>query len=288
MHHEATADIPDDFEAKFLKLCAKYDWEPFAVLKCWNSESQIKSHEQNPNGFASGLFQLMPDTAHGLGWMPGDPRWNSVAAARKANDHLLTAGLLKSLMSGYIFLSATEQLDWAEKYYGPKGPIHTPAECYVRTFLPAEKDHASNPDYVLCGINGPYKEAYIGNHQVFDRVGKGTIIVQDLIDRINAVWQGARVEEISTRIYDAQGIPEDERPKYQFCNVETLAGCQEGLEKLGYETFSIHSNGKGDGVWGPHSVRACSEFQTCSDIPHSGFADHTTREALSIALIEFR
>ncbi len=291
MVHEATSDIPDDFEDKFLTLCEKYDWEPISVLKCWNSESELKSHEQNPNGFASGIFQLMPDTAHGLGWMPGDPRWNAVAAARKAKDWKGSALLLKQLMAGYIQLNATEQLDWAEKFYGPKGPMRTGAECYVRTFLPAEKDHADDPYYILCGINGPYKDAYIANHQVFDKEGKGYIRVQDLTDRIELVWQGARAEEIATRIYDAQGIPEDQRPVYQYCNTETLAGCQEGLNKLGFDTLSVLANGKGDGIWGPHSCKACEEFQTRDkdlfDLQVTGHPDRPTREALAVALIEF-
>ncbi len=281
MHHEITSDIPDDFESKYLEICKEYGWEPIPVLSCWNSESGIKASSQNPNGYASGIFQIMPDTAHGLGWMPGDARWNLVHAARKVGDWKTVVKLHKELMSGFIQLNASEQLDWAVKYYGPKGMMQTGAECYVRTFLPAEKEHANNPDYVLCGIHGPYKDAYIGNHQVFDTEGKGFITVQDLTDRINLVWQGGRVEEIKERIYEAQGLPV---PPYQFFNTDTLAGCQEALDKLEFETFSLHSNGRGDGIWGPKSRTACDRFQNFVNLTSTGNADSATREALKATL----
>ncbi len=289
MTHQATSDIPDDFESALVKLSDEEDWNPQAMIECWNSESEVKSWVQNPNGFASGIFQLMPSSAHGLGWMPGDQRWSTAAQAAKAKNWALVASLHKELMSGYVKLNATQQLEWAKKYYGGTS-IHTAAECYVKTFMPVDVPHANEPNYVLCGINGPYRDAYIANHQAFDIHGRGTIIIQDLVDRIERVSHTPRFQELKLRLGIAQGATDPNgttTPQtYNFCDVTTLAGCQEALERLGFMTYSIKADGRGDGIWGHLSVTACESYQMCQPpLVVTGQADQATREALTVSLL---
>ena len=223
MSNRFSADVPPDFELELVALCrdALSDGEkkcdPVELLSCWNSESGVSATASNAGGWASGIFQLMPDTARGLGWLSGDSRWAGIDAARErfkaaqaARDanamHVAAAevsDLQASVMREYRQLSATEQLAWARRYYGAhRGSLTSAAACYVATFLPALLAHRDEPDFVLCAADGPNEGAYEGNKGAFDPIRKGTITVGDLTARINlGVATGDRWEWSSKRAW---------------------------------------------------------------------------------------
>ncbi len=213
-----SADVDADFEATFLEACVRHGWDPLAMLSCWNSESSVEPRAMNRGGWASGIYQLMPDTAHGLGWLPGDIRWaqigdlraklhnekDSLSSEEKSGIYRQISDLQHALMLPYVAMSASQQVAWAERFYGPHGEMRTAAACYVTTFLPALLPHAHEPSFVLCARNGPYSEAYAGNHAAFDPDGKGYITVQDLTDRIERAAVGPRWQELVDRVRGAQ------------------------------------------------------------------------------------
>jgi hypothetical protein len=165
-----------DFFAPFGTMCGRLECAPVDLLSVAASESRLNPSAHNLRGDASGLWQLMPSTAKGLGWdVTNDPH-----------------------LAAFRSLSAEAQLPWWERYFSPhRGLLVSAAACYVATFLPALLSHAGNPDYVLCGARGPLSWAYAAN-QGFDPSHKGTILVSDLtaaIDRacaaLGSVWTDA-------------------------------------------------------------------------------------------------
>jgi hypothetical protein len=217
---EHTKDLPESFERAVLDLCAELGtpelpckWRD--LLGCWMSESDVRATALNHGGWASGLFQLMPDTARGLGWRHGDKRWEVADAARASGNWQALSRTHESLMREYTALSPLEQLRYARKFYLPsRGLLTSAAACYVKTFLPAELPHASNPGHVLCAQagahpdypRGKYTGAYSANHYAFDKVPKrGWIEVRDLSRRIAEVCTGPRWEELVKRMEAAEG-----------------------------------------------------------------------------------
>lgn len=143
-----------------IAMCDRLECDPLDLLAVAANESGCSSKAFNANGFASGLWQLMPATARGLGWdITDDPRLDAFRA-----------------------LPACEQLQWWERYFSPaRGKLVNVAACYVWTFLPGLMKHASDPTFILCAGAGPYPQAYKANAG-FDVAHKGSIIVQDLTD----------------------------------------------------------------------------------------------------------
>lgn len=179
-----SADWTDaDVSPAFLHFCADVGIADFTTpLRVWAFESDNETTAHNPNGNASGLFQLMPKTAKGLGYpLSIDP---DLAAYRK--------------------LSVTGQLAWATKYYGQyRGRVGTVARFYCATFMPALLEHADDPSFVLCGLNGPYAEDYAEN-EGFDTGKKGAITPADLV-AATVRATGPRTLELIARVIAAAG-----------------------------------------------------------------------------------
>ena len=127
-----TKDIDGLFFAKLDEVASDLWTHPVDLMAVWFSESGCKATAWNDGPAtiidkltgqrrpslpeerynASGIFQVMPDTLRGLGF-PGDH-----AAFRRLN--------------------ATQQLDWARKYYLPhRGKLVSIGAIYTANFLPA-------------------------------------------------------------------------------------------------------------------------------------------------------
>ena len=147
-------------------------------VKLWLNESGARTTAHNPGGDASGLFQLMPETAKRLGWNTD------------TDPHL----------AAYRALSVSQQLQWAAKYYAPhKGHLGSLGRCYVATFLPVLVDHGDEASFVLCAPQGPFAWAYADNKS-FDVAERGFITVQDLVDAAERASAGPRGQELIARI----------------------------------------------------------------------------------------
>jgi hypothetical protein len=154
----ATADLPDEFFDKVVAMCTRLGCDPLDLLGVAAYESGVHAMAHNPNGDASGLWQLMPSSAHGLGWdVTTDPH-----------------------LAAFRALGPVGQLPWFEKYFQPyKGKLVSSSACYVAVFLPALLGHAADPNFVLCGESGPLAWAYKANAN-FDSGKTGVIRVSDL------------------------------------------------------------------------------------------------------------
>jgi hypothetical protein len=157
----------DEDVAALIAFCKAMGITDLSVpIKVWSSESGLDPRAHNANGNASGIFQLMPDTAKGLGWnVSSDPQ-----------------------LDKYRQLSAAQQINpWATKFYGSKKQyIGNTAGMYVATFLPAYVSQSGNPSYILArkgDANGWYK-ANAG----FDTTGKGTITVADITAKAEGAY----------------------------------------------------------------------------------------------------
>lgn len=178
--NQYTADLSDGFFAKLWAMCGRLKCAPLDLLGCWFNESTVRATARNANGNASGIFQVMPFIARGLGWDPKDVD-----------------------LTRYRLLSAEEQLGWAEKYYGPHaGHLANATACYLATFMPGLLSHAGEPGYVLAS-HDLRSEDYWANRG-FDRDNKGTIVVGDLTLAIQRACQGSRWGEIVARAKASQ------------------------------------------------------------------------------------
>jgi hypothetical protein len=120
------------------------------MLKIMNNESGLRTDAVNPHGGATGLIQFMPATAKGLG---------------------TTTDALKNM-------SATEQLDYVEKYYAPyQGQLHSATDLYTVTFYPAALGKPG--DYVIGGNNAGL---IARENSIFDIDGDGVITAQNFRD----------------------------------------------------------------------------------------------------------
>lgn len=175
-----TDDWSDDDCQAYADFCAAMGSPLDAFIPVWMNESNCRASAHNSNGDASGIFQLVPATAKGLGW------------DTTADPHL----------AAYRALSVSDQIGWAQKYYGPhKGLLGSAAAVYVCTFLPALLSHATEASFVLCGWRGPFAWAYNANKS-FDRDGNGWISVQDLADAAARAVGSPRGLELMARVGD--------------------------------------------------------------------------------------
>lgn len=178
-----TTDWTDDDVAAELDFCDVLEIaDPSVPLQVWANESDNRSGAHNPNGDASGVFQLMPATARGLGYpLAGDPH-----------------------LDAYRAMGVSGQLRWATRYYGPhKGQIGTVARLYLCTFLPALLECGDNMDAVLAVRDGTLGWAYAANHTSFDPHGTGVITVQSLVDAAQRAT-GPRTRELIARAVEAK------------------------------------------------------------------------------------
>jgi hypothetical protein len=164
--------------------------DPTVPLQVWANESDNKAGAHNPNGDASGIFQLMPQTARGMGYpLDTDPHLDAFRAS-----------------------GVSAQLRWATRYYAPhKNKVGTVGEFYVCTFLPALLDCAKDPNSVLCALGGPLAWAYRANAG-FDPTGRGFIAVSDLVAAAQRAT-GPRTRELIARVLAAKAlVPTDAAP----------------------------------------------------------------------------
>lgn len=170
-----THDLDDEFFIKLKSMCERLDCNPIDMLGCWMSESGVHAGAYNKGGDAAGIFQVIGSTRRQIGF--------------------------HGTAQDYLAMTATQQLEWAERFYTPYvGHLTSPSACYLATFLPALVSHGNEPMFVVCARNGPFEFAYNGNYLAFDPHGKGYITVQDLADRISRVTTGPRWEEIVERV----------------------------------------------------------------------------------------
>jgi hypothetical protein len=185
-----TADWTDDDCAAEIAVCDALGIDDVTVpLQVWANESDNKPGAHNPNGDASGIFQLMPSIAKGLGY--------NVAA----DPHL------------EVFRRAgvTEQLRWATKFYGNhRGQVGTVARFYLCTFLPALLSCGDDMSHAIAAKGGTLSGAYDAN-PVFDHDHKGWITVGDLVAAA-ARATGPRTRELMARVVAIKAARADTDP----------------------------------------------------------------------------
>lgn len=153
-----------------IAMGAHLQTDPVDLASVAANESGLKTTAHNPGGDASGLWQLMPSTARGLGWdVDNDPHLDKFRA-----------------------LSDVEQMHWFEKYFrGHTGQMPSGTAVYMSTFCPAWLSHWTTPNWVICGVSqkNPHlsdaqNAQWYRQNRGFDRANRGYIIVQDLTDAI--------------------------------------------------------------------------------------------------------
>ena len=182
-----TADISDDFFPALMAMAVRLDADPRSFMAVWFSESGMRAAAWNdsPKSLppekrynSSGLFQAMPATLRALGY-PG--------------SH-----------TSFRALSATQQIQWALRYYMPyKGKLVSVGAIYVANFLPALLEHAGDPSYVMTAKNGVRSWAFLPN-QAFDANGDMQITVGELESAVQRNARGPRWEELAARLASAQ------------------------------------------------------------------------------------
>ncbi len=250
-----TQDHTPEFYAEVKAMCIRLEMtDPLDMLGVWMSESGVRADAHNPHGNASGLNQLMPQTARGLGWDKTD-----------------------TTLSMYRHLSATAQLPWVEKYYTPyKGRLRSRGHAYVATFLPKYIAEGTLllPDTVLAGREGPLGWAYEAN-AVFDANHDYKITFQELVDAIDRNCRGPRWTEIVAR---AKGLPLSPVPKPHSFDLRTVLGLQEALSRLGFYKGPI------DAIPGRMTRFAIAQFQDIHGLVSDAIPGPLTRAALTEAL----
>ena len=257
MTHDHTSDIDDAFFPTLKDVADDLLARPKDLLSVWYSESGVKAtaHNDGPPGapyekryHASGIFQAMPATLVGMGWSAGHEAFRA--------------------------LTATEQLQWALRYYRPyRGKLVSIGAVYTATFLPALVGHAGDPSFVLTAKNGPLPWAYAPN-ATFDANHDLAITVGELGDAVVRNCRGPRWAELVARL---EGGEVSEEPDAGF-DLGTVCGLQEALSRLGFDA------GTADGIPGPKTKAALLAFQAERGLKADGIYGPLTRDALSVAL----
>lgn len=177
-----TADWQDTDVYAYLDFCDDVEIaDPTVPVQVWANESDNRAGAHNPNGDASGIFQLMPQTAKSLGYdIAADPHLDAYRA------------------SGLV-----AQFAMAARYYGAhKGKVGTVARFYCSTFMPAFLGCADDPAYVLAADGGIRAWAY-GPNRGLDVTGRGSITIGDLVSAA-ARATGPRTRELMARVTAAK------------------------------------------------------------------------------------
>jgi hypothetical protein len=240
----------------------RYGFQPLDMLGVWMSESGVRANAHNPNGHASGINQLMPPIAAGLGW--------------QRDDALPPDPLTHIPLTNYRALNPLSQLPWIARYYAPyAGKMTSPSRCYLATFLPALlSDPTLNDQTVLAQKNGKLGWAYSAN-AIFDENNDLKIQLFELGDAITRNCHGGRWNEIVT---NTTGQPAPVVTPVDF-DLGTIRGVEQALAKLNYY------NGAIDGLMGPMLHHALQVFQLQHPpLTADGIYGPKTRAALSAAL----
>lgn len=258
MTYKHTADLDDAFFPRLEEVADEVLARPKDLLGAWYSESGLRAgaHNDGPPGappekqyHASGIFQAMPATLVGLGW---------------GKDH-----------AAYRRLTATQQLDWALRYYKPfRGQLVSVAAVYTATFLPVLVRHAHDPKFILTAKNGPLPWAYAPN-AVFDKNGDLAITVGELDDAVRRNCVGPRWAELLQRL-DGEEVNAD--AGVEGFDLGTTLGLQHALSRLG------HNPGPLDGYPGPKTRAAVLDFQRQRGLKADGIYGPLTRHAIAVAL----
>lgn len=257
-----SADIDDDFFPAVETLCTDLKCDPFDLLGVWMSESGIHHDALNPHGHASGIFQAMPSTLHGLGFM-GTPE-------QAATD--FRAG------------TATVQLHWARSYYMPaRGRLGSKSAAYLWTFVPADIALASDPDAVITAKVGSSvcpdgrRSAIFDVNSGFDANGDLAIQVHELDDHIDRACAGPRWSEIRDRMRMQLGLDpiggDDEHAP-----ITTVLGIQQALDLLDYDPGQL------DGYMGPKTRLALAAFQAAHGLKPDGIPGPNTRALIKASV----
>lgn len=211
------------------------------------SESGVHAAARNPGSEASGLIQFMPSTLERLGWERGPEAFRR--------------------------LSAADQLPFVEAYFWPhRGKVVSTAAAYVVTFLPADVDHAGDPDFVLVAKGGRRGWAFAQN-AAFDANHDARITVGELDQAIERQCRGPRWEEIVSR----SGIGWEVPARVPF-DLRSTLGIQEALKALGFDPGPL------DGIPGAATRGAVMQFQAASGLVVDGLVGPRTRAALDAQL----
>lgn len=217
------------------------------ILCVMMSESGVHASARNPLSDASGLIQFMPDTLVRLHWASGPENFRT--------------------------LTAEQQLQYVESYFWPhRGQIVSTAAAYTATFLPADIEHASDPNFVLVAKGGRRGWAFAMN-AAFDANHDARITVGELDKAIERQCRGPRWEEI----VDLSGIPWEVVAHVPF-DLFTTLGIQEALQALGY------SPGQLDGIPGQRTRGAVLQYQTDMGLKVDGLVGSRTRASLDARL----
>lgn len=248
---------------------------PIGMLSTWMSESGVRALAHNPNGHASGLNQLMPPIAKGLGWDVDDC------------DPPPATGRIP--LERYRMLTALQQSDWVRRYYSSyTGKLKTAQLCYLATFLPmylARPADELTDDFVLAEKGGHLGWAYAAN-MVFDHNGDGRITLGELGEAIARNCHGARWEEIQSREAAVLGTPLPAPAAMpEPYDLRTVRGLEEALQLLKNPmTRRPFYAGPIDGIPGPLLRVGVMSFQTNNGLTADGLPGPNTRGSIMQAL----
>jgi hypothetical protein len=262
-----TQDLSDGF---FAELASSYGADAPNLLAVWQSESGLRAAAHNPNGDASGLCQLMPVIAKGLGWDEGD----CTNPPRLAHYRSLSA--------------AAQLLPWVERYYAPwKSKLTSPELAYLATFLPAYLERPADelvPSLVIAAKKGPLGWAYEAN-MTFDPDRAGVITLGDLGAAVARNCHTARYSEAEARLAAALGVaPAAPHPSPLPFDLRTVSGLEEALAALETSAGRPFYVGPIDGEPGRLLHDAVGTFQLAHGLSEDFAVGPVTRAAIAEAL----
>lgn len=262
MAFKYSSDITTDDLLRIEIFSVAIGCDPLDALQTWMSESTLLTTADNPNGHASGIFQVMPDILKGLGYKPQ---------------------ILDTLERSAAFRqeSFCEQVRWAQRFYLPyKGKLKNKTLFYTATFLPADIDYvaAGGPDTVLVQKDGRRGWAFTANAG-FDANHDYKITASELDAAIDRACHSSRWYEIRDRMIEQLRMTPKPTPTLPEYDLSTKTGVQSALAKLGYNPGPI------DGIFGPLTVLAIKSFQASHGLDVDGIFGPRTRAALKAAII---
>lgn len=205
--------LGDGFWDRYVEMCNRLGVDPKALAPIMTIESGFNPAAKNPRGGASGLNQIMPDVAKGLGMSPEE-------------------------FAQYTSLTGVEQLYWVEKYFRRSNCRgNSSATLYKKNFGSsnnpdgswyATKAHASawnaangkDPNNLSNWRNINFQEKAV-RQNVFGK-GKEAIFASDIqiyLDKYAGAYS-APIDAAISRVGDGKGSPL-ERPGVQQPAVET-------------------------------------------------------------------